>query len=289
MTAFDMLRGKAGRFDETLGRPADASVAVDAPQPVGGMRLEIVEQEVDGFLGLLEGGRVEMPPDIVRAVHRREALQGGNTADQYEGRFRGPHVGAGEEAKGGAAPDKERVAQRSLRIARMQQGADAKDRGGHYAEKEQMFGSARCNQRPENEAPDAAAHPSVAEDAGVFCSAIRLAGCAPGFANAEQDEDGAGVTPDENQRHYLLGPEGEGEHGGVEQAVRSRKRGEAMKTFAAREAYGLAVFGRDIDLAQEHDFQISQLHACVRRNGRTFPWLEEDWQNIVDFSQTRPG
>ena len=58
------------------------------------------------------------------------------------------------------------------------------------------------------------------------------------FAEAEEDEDGAGVAPHEHDRHDRFGPEGVGEDGGVEQAVDGGERPKVVEAGSPGGGHG---------------------------------------------------
>ena len=131
-----------------------------------------------------------------------------------------------------------RIAERGRREARVQQRADAQDRGGQHAEEEEVFRAAGADERPEDQAPDGAAGQRVAEDLACLPCAPSAGGFPVAFAEAEEDQDGAGVAPHEHDRHDRLGPEGEGEDAGVEEVVDGGERGKVVEAAPAGGADG---------------------------------------------------
>ncbi len=249
-----------GRIDKARRGWAQTVVLVHAPEPVGRMRLEIVEQEAHRLLGFFQRCRIDHPADIVRMRGRGEALKRRDAPDEQQGGAGGPLMVAEQQAEARAKAHEERIAEGRSREAGVQQRADAEDGSRENAEQHMVLRPAGRDEGRDDAAPQQAAEQRIVDDTPVFDGAFAGNGRAAAFADTDEDEHRAGIAPHEHERHGGLGPEGKGQDDCGKERMNGCKRGQRMKAAAALCGDRILMGRRNIHLPKEKGLEIRTKH-----------------------------
>jgi hypothetical protein len=98
---------------------AEAAMGIHAPEPVGRMRLEIVEQQAHRFLGFLQGFRARSSGGMSLAWVAEEKRWSAMMPPASSSGARSPLVIAQHKTQARAKADEQRIAHRGNREARM--------------------------------------------------------------------------------------------------------------------------------------------------------------------------